>query len=122
MMIKMKKIIAFIFIIVGIIVSVCLFVFAPIPVIRPAEKLPSKDITIPLDQVTFEYLVQNGWCYPKNPKKLWYNYYQDSGYMYVFQNKVNYDEYIFHILNRGDTVEKLYRCQDSSVYLLKAKY
>jgi hypothetical protein len=40
----------------------------------------------------------------------------------VFQNKVNYDEYIFHILNRGDTVEKLYRCQDSSVYLRKAKY
>lgn len=119
--VKMKKIIAFILIIVGIIVSVCLFVFAPRPVIRPAEKLPNKDITIPLDQVTFEYLVQNGWCYPKYPRKLWYNYYQDSGYMYVFQNKVNYDEYIFHILNSGDTIEKFYRCQDYSVYLQKAK-
>jgi hypothetical protein len=120
MTIKMKKIIAFI-LIIGIGIAACLFILAPTPTIKPKEKLPNKDITIPLDQVTFKYLIQNGWCYPK-PRKLWYNYYQDSGYMYVFQNKVNYDEYIFHILNRGDTVEKLYRCQDSSVYLRKAKY
>lgn len=120
MIIKMKKTIAFI--IVGIIVAACLFIFAPTPVIKPAEKLPSKDITIPLDQVTFEYLVQNGWCYPKHPTKFWYNYYQDSGYMYVFFNRVNNDEYIFHILNSGDTIEKFYMCQDSLVYLKKAKY
>lgn len=120
MIIKMKKTIAFI--IVGIIVAACLFIFAPTPTIRSTEKFPNKDITIPLDQVTFEYLVLNGWYHQKYPRKLWYNYYQDSGYMYVFQNKVNYDEYIFHILNSGDTVEKLYRCQDSSIYLRKAKY
>lgn len=74
----------------------------------PTSKSPDKpelSINIPLNEVTIDYLINNGWELALK-RKLYYPVQQDSGMMFQFMPKdeqYKWSIFTFHICN-GDTI------------------
>ena len=74
------------------------------PTSKPPAK-PELSINIPLNEVTIDYLLNNGWELAFK-RKLYYPVQQDSGMMFQFMPKdrqYNWSFFTFHICN-GDTI------------------
>ena len=71
---------------------------------KPPDK-PELSINIPLNEVTIDYLLNNGWELALK-RKLYYPVQQDSGMMFQFMpkdDKYRWSFFTFHICN-GDTI------------------
>lgn len=71
---------------------------------KPPDK-PELSINIPLNEVTIDYLLNNGWELAFK-RKLYYPVQQDSGMMFQFMPKdeqYKWSIFTFHICN-GDTI------------------